>query len=405
MMNTSASRHGRVELSMALSLLRSSHTRILILIQALLWLALGVLFWLIIDAMSSASMTRTEVFNAGIQGVLDTYTGSRADRALGLGLLAGLLLAIILLWQQSRARLCVNIEGIQASMPKWLGWPLFKQTGGNWNLRWSDIDSVRLETPKRTRRTAQGLRFYRLVINTGKDEISINPYVWFNPAGTDHRMGFRELFGSGKSNQQRIHDAPLMHLLQARGIEIEGSTRPTAQNSKEFQLGSHLGLGLQVVLLFVFGGYFAIDYFMLAPYRALQAVPRLPFLLVTMVAAALIYISGRGAPKLERSAVGVMLLCAMLAAIYPAMLRYNAHDAEVINATYEALAVGHFQSLNPDLPDIDMSHHRGEEYWQQYYAGSLHEFTVMRGKGGFYQLHMTPLNKRIRDWYEGPPSR
>jgi hypothetical protein len=141
---------------------------------------------------------------------------------------------------------------------------------------------------------------------------------------------------------------------------------------------------------------------MLAPYQALQAVPKLPFLLLAIAGVVLIVISGRGAPKLERGAVGSMLLAAMLAAVYPAMLRYNALDADILNVTYEASSSSQYQALNQDLPDIDMRHHRGEEYWQQFKAGSLHEFIVMRGKGGFYQLHMTPLNRKIRAWYDGP---
>jgi len=400
---TSATRHSTLQLYMALSLLRASHTRVLIFIQALLWLLIvALLLWLITTA-ADEQHTRSQVLQKFTTAALSAYTGSLPDRLLGVGLLAGLLLSFNMLWQQSHARLRVGIDGIHASMPGWLGWPIFKQTGGDWQLRWRDIVSARLEAPKHTRRTSQGLRFYRLVIKTGKDEIRINPYVWFNPAGTDHRMGFRELFGNGASNVQRIQDAPLIQLLQARGIEIAAmDSEPGKAASEAFQLGSHKGLGLQVVLLFVFGGYFAVDHFMLAPYQALQPIPKLPFLLLAMAALALIAISGRGAPKLERGAVGIMLLVAMLAALYPAMLRYNALDAEVINATYEASTSGHYTALNKDLPDIDMSRHRGDEYWQQYEAGSLHEFTVLRGQGGFYQLHMTPLNRKIRAWYDTP---
>jgi hypothetical protein len=403
--NTSATPRSAVELSMALSLLRASHTRALIFIQILLVLALGLSFWLLIEEVSSESNTGAEVFNAALQGALDAHTGSLADRVLGLGLLAGLLLSMVMLWQQSRARLRVGIEGIQASMPEWLGWSFFKQTGGDWKLRWGNINSVRLEAPKRFRSTSQGLRFYRLVINTGKDEIRINPYAWFNPNGADHRMGMREVFGTGKSNPQRIHDAPLMQLLRARGIEIAGADDAELQDhqdDQQFDLGSHKGIGLQVVLLLLLGGYFAVDYFMLAPYQALQALPQWPFLLALPPAMVLIFISGRGAPKQERIAIGIMLLAAMLAAVYPATLRYNALDAEIINATYEATAVGHFKALNGELPDIDMSGHRGKEYWQQLERGSLHDFTLLRGKAGFYQLQMQPLNQKIRAWYEKP---
>jgi len=399
---TTASRHSAVELRMALSLLRASHTRVLIFIQALLWLLLIGLAWMLIASAANEQHTRSEVLQKFTSAAVSAYTGSLPDRLLGVGLLAGLLLSFNMMWQQSHARLRVGIDGIHASMPGWLGWSIFKQTGGDWQLRWRDIDSARLEAPKHTRRTSQGLRFYRLVLTTGKDEIRINPYVWFNPHGTDHRMGLRELFGTGKSNARRIHDAPLMQLLQARGIEVANMAELATSDNGEFQLGSHKGLGLQVVLLFVFGGYFAVDHFMLAPYQALQSVPKLPFLVLAMPALVLIVISGRGAPKLERAAVGTMLLAAMLAALYPAMLRYNAVDAETINATYEASAGAYYQALNQELPAIDMSQHRGEEYWQQFEAGSLHNFTLLRGSLGIYQLDMTTLNSTVRAWYDSP---
>ncbi len=206
--------------------------------------------------------------------------------------------------------------------------------------------------------------------------------------------------GTGKSNLARIHQAPLMQLLRARGIEVADMVDPVHQDREEFQLFSHKGLGLQVLLLFLLGGYFAVDQFMLAPYQALQAVPKLPFLLLAMPVLVLIVISGRGAPTLERSAVGGMLLVATLAAVYPAMLRYNALNAEIIHATYVASASGHYQAEGHSLPDIDMSHHRGEEYWQQFEPGSRHDFTVLRGRLGIYQLDMDQLNSNIRAWYE-----
>jgi len=387
---------------MALSMLRASHMRMLIFTQAMLLLLMVVLVWWLITASADENHSGSQLLQKFSAAAVSAFNVSLSDRLLGVGLLAGLLLSCNMIWQQSRARLRVGVDGIQASMPGWLGWSLFRQTGGDWKLRWRDIEHARLEVPKLSRRSSQGLRFYRLVITTAKDEIRINPYVWFNPHGADHRMGLRELFGTGKSNARRIHDAPLMELLRARGIEIEGMTPSDAEYSQEFQLNSHIGLGLQVVILFLMGGYFAIDCFMLRPYQALEALPKLPFLLIGLVSVVLTFISGRGAPKLERSAVGIMLLAAILAAVYPASMRYNALDAEIIDATYEAKSEGLFQALNPNLPDIDMRRHRAEEYWQQYAAGSLHEFIVMRGKGGFYQLHLTPLNRNIRAWYDAP---
>lgn len=315
-------------------------------------------------------------------------------------LLAALLGVCALLWQQSRSRLFIDAEGIRARMPKWLGFGKFRQTAGSWHFRWDQVRDVRLEEPMHRLPFGQGLRAYRLVVDANGRKTVIDPYCWIDKDGVDHRADFRQMFTTAGSHRQLIEATPLMQAFLARGIDVARSDASTAVGPRGFDVTTHRGLALQVLALFLLGLYFVVDLLFLASYQALESVPRGHFVLVGLAAASLCFFSGRGAPPLERFVVGAMTTAVAVAATYPALLQYNARDAVRVDADYRAVRVAEFTAVDGALPDIDLRDHRAEEYWAEHPPGSRHRFTVLRGEGGFYQLHLTPLNRQVRNWYE-----
>jgi hypothetical protein len=132
-----------------------------------------------------------------------------------------LLGTLAMLWQQSRSRLRVDAEGVSARIARWLGMTLFQQTAGDWQFRWDQVRKVRLQRPKRRLPLGQGLRFYRLVVETANKEIYINPYIWLDSTVADHRAGLHELFGKPEKLQQLVERSPLMEAFLSRGIEVD----------------------------------------------------------------------------------------------------------------------------------------------------------------------------------------
>lgn len=108
---------------------------------------------------------------------------------------------------------------------------------------------------------------------------------------------------------------------------------------------------------------------------------------------------GRGAPSRERLAVGALTVVALVAAAHPATLRLNAATAEPETVAYVSLGTGRFEPPDDRLPPIDLSTLGVPEYWARYARGAEHEFTLLRGTAGFYQLALRPVYERTRRFY------
>lgn len=93
------------------------------------------------------------------------------------------------------------------------------------------------------------------------------------------------------------------------------------------------------------------------------------------------------------------MVAALTAAIYPGILRYNAMTADPQQVQYRAVGEGQFESTIPGFPEIDLRKLNVPEYWSEYPEGSEHEFDLMRGNGGFYQVDLRPVFARTREFY------
>jgi hypothetical protein len=305
---------------------------------------------------------------------------------------------------QRMAYLHVTPGGLQARIPLWSGKTLAHQTTGSWTLQWDAIRRVRLRTPPDSLRSSiQKLNWYCLVLETDEGEFKLNPFGWVDPDARDHRLGLNEVLSWRKIDTgQRIRHAPLFPIIQEQGFAIESAEdeqrQPTSPLFEGYDLTRHKGMVTQLILLAGIGGYALID-LVAGRYQPLEMVPVYPFLVAALPAAALANVLGRGAPPMERFGVGALLVIATVAATYPAMLRVNALTAEPRTLQYEAMTPGNFTPVNASTPAIDLSGRNLPEYWAEYPEGSQHEFTLMRGDAGFYQLNLAPFRARTREFY------
>ncbi|MDZ7811454.1 MAG: hypothetical protein U5L11_17155 [Arhodomonas sp.] len=142
-----------------------------------------------------------------------------------------------------------------------------------------------------------------------------------------------------------------------------------------------------------------MDGLFLGQRQPLESVPVIPFVLAAVLAVAMVHRLGEGAPATERVAVGALTVAALVAAIYPGMLRFNAATAEPWVIGYEVVAPGRFQDPSGRFPEVDLSGKDLDEYWAEHPEGSVHEFRLFRGSAGFVQLDLRPLYEKTRAFY------
>lgn len=311
-------------------------------------------------------------------------------------------LAIAAVWMQRLAYIRITEQGMEGYIPRWTGMAIRNLTTGHWKILWSSIRSVRLEPGKQMPQLMHQLAGYRLVLETDRGQIRLSPFFWVRRDGPDHRLTLRQTFTAKKTRAaDLVMGAPLIQCLQQRGIElVEGVGATAAAGPAGFDLAKHRGLLIELVLFFGAGLYALVDGLLIAAFKPLETLPLLPFLVIAVVALVMVSILGRGAPALERSAVGLLTVVAMTAAVYPGLLRINALSAEPRSVTYKAVTAGRFEPVDRELPAIDLGGLHVDEYWTQYPPGTEHEFHLLRGVGGFYQLDLRPFYAQTRDFYE-----
>lgn len=317
--------------------------------------------------------------------------------------------ALLVLWRLGQARLTVRDTAIEARIPRIPTLPVLRQSDGHWKLGWDDIRRVYLILPSAGGKHPQRLGFTRLNLETDQGLFSLFVWRWFNPRGRDHRLSFAELRRLRSLDfAEVVKRSFLVRALEANGLVIEeqeGGATPSADGvatrlgEEQFDLASHRGMQIQLGLLAIAGGYALVDTFFISSYQPLETLDPGPFVLAGLVGAVIAGLLGRGAPRLERLGVGVLVVASMAAAVYPGLLRFNAATAEGQQVQYEAVAPGRFEPVHAPLPEIDLSGKKLPEYWSKHPAGTEHEFTLLRGDTGFYQLDLAPFHARTREFY------
>lgn len=391
-------------LRLGMSLLRRSH------MTGLLAVAFGLPLGATAALLYASLPPGTDAGTVGgaMQEALQSFVQENADVRWQLWALAVLApLGAVFAAGHRLAWLRVTASGLQGHVPRWLGLGIVGQSTGRWDVSWERIRAVHLAAPPGRRVSIQKLAWYRLVIETDRETIRINPFTWFRPDAPDHRVGLRELSLRGGLDVERcLLRAPLVEALQARGFEIDrsGTTGDDAAaavpDRSGFDLAGHRGMVVLLVVFFAAGLYALADAFFLGTWEALEPLSWWPFVAAALPALAGAWRLGRGAPRAERLVVGGLAAAAVVAAVHPALLRINAATAEPRVHEYVATTPGRFLPPRDALPALDLTNKDLDAYWAQYPEGATHEFTLLRGAGGFQQLDLAPLYERTRAFYE-----
>lgn len=380
-------------LKLSTGLIRADHARVIIAVVVLVPV-LALLPFLFALPESDASPGER------LAMLYDELMADGETRQLLWMLAVALPLVLVYMIGQRLAWMRMDSNGIECHIPRWLGLGFARQTVGHWRLGWGEIQGLRLDAPTAGKRVkkVQLIGAYRLVLTTATGEYRLSPFPWFNPQ-RDHRLTLGELRRGQKLDVANIvRRAPLFDVFHPDDAADDTAATPDPGETA-FDLTSHKGMAVQLVLLAGAGGYAVIDGFFLGQWRPLETVPILPFVLMAVLAFAVIPRLGQGAPRTERLAVSALTIAALVAAVYPGLLRFNATTAEPQLLQYQAAAPGLFTSRTGAFPDIDLTGTDVAEYWEEYPPGSEHEFRLLHGEAGFTQLDLGHFYAKTRDFY------
>lgn len=275
----------------------------------------------------------------------------------------------------------------------------------SWQLPHDRIRHAELIPPSANADKLQGLTLWRLKLHSDTGSRELAPYLWIRRDGPDHRLhGWQLVLPRRKQTiRKMVQDSPLMQALEERGIPIENSEAPlsplAASIAGGYDLGRHPGMLVQLGLFFSAAGYAVVDGLLLRPYEALELPPLAPFAGMLIAGACLAGALGRGAPRLERAAVGALCTAALTAAVYPGLLRYNAASAPApVVHEYSMSQPGIFSPGDTGLPRLDLRHLDLGDYWKAL-KPPIHEFRLYRGEVGIWQLDRGKLFERTREFY------
>lgn len=157
-----------------------------------------------------------------------------------------------------------------------------------------------------------------------------------------------------------------------------------------------------VIAFFVLSGFALLDGIVLNDNALLNGNPIImmaPFLGLLAIACYPMLTRG-GVPSRESLALSILLGMALAFAFVPLVKRadqWAARDS-TLTVVYKLQARGRFIPVNSPAPKIDYAQYH--EYWDQFEPGSSHEFQLIHGPLGLWQLEETHLRERLRAFYE-----
>lgn len=320
----------------------------------------------------------------------------------GIGVI-GLLVAPIGFYGIRGSRVRLTPEGLYGHVSPWPGFGFAGWSTGDIRIPWSRVRSADLVPGRPGGVGAQKLARYRLILRTADGTFRLAPYFWLAAGEVDHRIRLRQVFpGQAFDADEVIEQTPLVRAVRARDLfersgadeVVDGGSRPA------FDLKKHRGLSGQVAILLVALAFAVIDGLATNPYRLVGDFPWLFVVPLGVFAALLVVLTGRGAPRLERTVVGVLTVAAIVAASYPLFLRINGWTGSDGEITYVATEAGRFKPVNRDYPVITVDRSRAPEYWAQYTRHNTYKFLLVRGVGNVYQLDTRPIHRATRAFYE-----
>lgn len=303
-------------------------------------------------------------------------------------------------------KLVLSREGVRYVSPYGGPWSFLQILQPGWMLPWSEVDKVVVQTLS----PGLGKHVYRLLIAPGKETKKSVFALSRVTRQLDYPLSWQRLpwarvpqprVGRLKPEEmvRQILQSPLVVAFKLRGVAVEEVNGPINRGIGGYDIAQNRGLLTAVILAAAFGFYFMGDTFIAADYAYLSAPPMPPFVLMAVLGVWWGWHLGKTAPKVERSVISILLGAALAAALYPGMLRLNAVTAtgEQNIYAYTQVSVGNFSPPDAGLPPIHLS--SNYDYWGQFKNGSTHQFRVVRGALGFYQLDTGRIMDEVSAWW------
>ncbi len=268
----------------------------------------------------------------------------------------------------------------------------------DWKLAWSEVDKVELQVQS----LGLGKRAYWLVVAPGRANRRIDaPLTWEQVPEIPHSHEGRISSRDEEAMRKAILASPLVRALRQFGVQVTecpGLVRP-AGAIKGYDIAQDKRLMVAVVLLLAALVYYFGDTFINWPYMAVENVPVWSYLFVGPLGLWLGYDLGKDAPRVERTLISIMLAGSLCAACYPLMLRINALTAPAGNDLYAYTQVkpGYFKPPSAGLPWIYFDNEPA--YWVGLPSGGTHQFRVVKGALGFYEVDTNRVQQEIRAWW------
>lgn len=300
--------------------------------------------------------------------------------------------------RRSYERLIVAPDGLRYA--SFLGGPfaVLQRLYPGWRLVWSQIDRVELQVQS----LGLGKRSYWLVVDPDGAKKRIDrPLGWEQVPEIPHSRADRINSRDEEAMRKAILASPLVRALRQFGVQVVDRPGLVRREGgfKGYDIAQDKGMTAAAVALIVLLLYFLGDTFFIWPYMALENVPVWPYLVVGSIGLWIGFELGKRAPRMERTLISILLAGACCAAWYPAMLRLDALTAGADDHVYHYTQVrlGYFKPPEADLPYIYFDN--DSSYWSSFRNGSTHEFHVIKGALGFYEVDTGRVQDEIRAWW------
>ena len=264
----------------------------------------------------------------------------------------------------------------------------------DWSLPWPELQKAELQVQS----LGLGKRRYSLVFQTASAKRVLEwPLYWQRvpfapgPMAKPPRRDEAEM-------RRAIMNSPLVQALRAAGVQVVERAGLVRPDVKGYDIAQDKQLRMAVALLLVCGVYYLWDTFIEWDYMALGQTPAWFCVPLALFGLWLGLRLSRHAPNLERTVITLLLAFSLGAASYPLALRFNALTApsgEIY--AYTQVAPGHFKPPDEALPPIDLQYN--VPYWGQFKQGSTHQFHVLKGALGFYELDTGRVQQEVHAWW------
>lgn len=194
--------------------------------------------------------------------------------------------------------------------------------------------------------------------------------------------------------QSREETADVCRMIDRRFVLPETAT-------KEFALERNKASLSVVFLFFALIAFAIVDGAVLNKHKLLNNT-MLPWIIPSMLIFAIpcyLVLTKHKVPWRESYALSLLIAIALSASCVPAIKRLDQFlpGSSMASYEYKLLGAAKFEPITAGLPPLNLRNVK--EYWEQFDKGSIHNFELIHGPLGLWQLDETELNRKYKLFY------